>query len=188
MGRLRDALGLNAKIDFRSIPEGGFLLVSNHRSHLDAFILLSKIRGIKIMARRSLFSLPGIGTIMSVSRQIPVEEQGMGSYLLAMETVRKRLRGGETVHVFPEMTRCPHGFVGTLDFSPMPFHIARQEGIPILPIVFKGTDSVWPRGEMGLKFRRPVVGNMLDQVDPKQFNSTLDLKIEVQRRIAEALQ
>ncbi len=125
---------------------------------------------------------------MAVSRQIPVYERGVDSYLLAMEIVRQRLRNGETVHVFPEMTRCPKGFSGTKDFSTMPFHIARQEGIPILPIVFKGTDEVWPRGQIGLNFRRPVYGAMLETVEPSEFESAQELKSEVQRRIGVALQ
>src|SRR5260370_1171513 len=37
---------------------GGVLLISNHRSHLDVFILLSRIEGICVLAKSTLFKIP----------------------------------------------------------------------------------------------------------------------------------
>ena len=177
----------NANIKFHEVKRQGCLFVSNHRSHLDAFILLSNIEGIKILAKEALFSIPGIGFIMWVSGQLPLPSKGIDSFLMAMHAVQKRLKNGGRVHVFPEMTRCPPGHKGTLDFSLAPFRIAHQEGIPIVPIVFKGTDLVWPKGRTGIDYGAPVTATMLNVVDPREFKSVLDLRDFIQKQIEERL-
>lgn len=177
---------LNAKVDLKSLQltrGQGRLLVSNHRSHLDAFLLLSRVEGIRIFAKRSLFAIPFLGTMMRLSRQIPVERGKIDSFWKAIETVRTRLQAGETVHVFPEMTRCPPNLRGTLDFSTAPFLTAMQERSVIVPIVFDGTDGVWPKGAFGLSFRSPIRVRALDPIDPAGFASADELKREVKRRI-----
>ena len=166
----------------------GRLLVSNHRSHLDAFLLLSRVPGIRIMAKSSLFSIPFLGLIMKLSQQIPIQRGKMDAFFAAMETVRKRLRAGETVHIFPEMTRCAPGFKGTLNFSSAPFSAAIQENVVVIPIAFRSTDAAWPKGTFGLSFRRPVSAVALEPILPGQFTTADALRSEAKRRIDEALQ
>jgi 1-acyl-sn-glycerol-3-phosphate acyltransferase len=176
----------SAEIQIPSNP-GNLMMVSNHRSHLDAFILLSKVNGVRIMAKKSLFRIPFLGFMMHMMRQIPVRT-GIESYVKAMDEVRQRLRNGQVVHVFPELTRCPPGFKGTQNFSLLPFQVAFQERRQILPVVFAGTDTAWPKGRKGLKFGAPIRARALPVIDPAQFKSVLELKNEVQRQIEMALQ
>ena len=176
-----------AEINF-VLPSGGkVLLVSNHRSHLDAFILLSQFCGIKILAKKSLFSFPGIGFIMRISKQIPLKGSEVDLFLSSLEVVRGRLKMGELVHVFPELTRCEEGFIGTREFSVAPFRIAFQEKCSVLPIIFKGTDSAWAKGELGLRFRRLVISKSLAVIDSQDFTSAFELRDEVQSRMRQAL-
>ena len=167
-------------------PGEGRLLVSNHRSHLDAFFLLARVRGVRIFAKKSLFQVPFLGMMMRMSRQIPVSRE-INAFFEAMNHVRDRLRAGDTVHIFPEMTRCAPGTVGTRNFSALPFLIAIQEKVPIIPIVFHSTDLVWPKNRFGLVFRQPVAAIALDPLDPAQFGSAEELRSEVRRRINAAL-
>jgi len=181
---------LNAKIDLRdadSTRGQGRLLVSNHRSHLDAFILLSRVEGLRIFAKSSLFSIPFLGLMMRLTEQIPVERGRVDGFFAAMDAVRERLRKHQTVHIFPEMTRCAPGFQGTRQFSSAPFAVVRQEKVPVVPIVFRDTDQVWPKGMFGLSFRRPIEVIALAPIDPRGFTSADALRVEAQRRIDEAL-
>jgi 1-acyl-sn-glycerol-3-phosphate acyltransferase len=86
-------------------PGPGTLTVSNHRSHLDVFVLLAKIPGIHVLARKSLLWCLPLAPMLLVTRQILVPRGDASAYLKAMDTIRERLENGETVHVFPEMTR-----------------------------------------------------------------------------------
>ncbi|HMN68169.1 MAG TPA: lysophospholipid acyltransferase family protein [Bdellovibrionales bacterium] len=163
------------------------LLVSNHRSHLDVFILLSRVPGIRILAKSSLFKIPFLGLMMRATKQIGVERGRFDAWTRAMETVRQRLREGETVHIFPEMTRCEKNFASVNPFVAAPFFVAMQEGATIVPLVFKNTDRVWPKGEVGLHFREKVEARTLPAVNARDFASAESLRNEVHRRIVEAL-
>ncbi|MGE4130734.1 MAG: lysophospholipid acyltransferase family protein [Bdellovibrionales bacterium] len=167
--------------------EHGVLLVSNHRSHLDVFILLSRVPGIRIMARKNLFRIPFLSLMMKATRQIGVERGSLEAWSQAMETLRERLTKGERVHVFPELTRCEPGFAGVRNFASGPFLAAIQKDSTVLPIVIKNTDAVWPKGQVGLHFRPSVEVISLAPIRARDFSSADILRREVHSRIAEAL-
>ncbi|MBX2994206.1 MAG: 1-acyl-sn-glycerol-3-phosphate acyltransferase [Bdellovibrionaceae bacterium] len=165
----------------------GILIVSNHRSTLDVFILLSRVPGVRILAKRDLMFVPFLNVMMWAMRQIPVSKGSAVQFLAAMDEVRRRLRSGETVHVFPEMTRCPLGYEGVQNFMVAPFLAAMRENVTIVPVVFKGTDSVWPKGAGGLFSGHPVTAKTLEPVDPGQFKTADELRTEIHSRIQAAL-
>ncbi len=169
--------------DPQRVSKPGVLMVSNHRSHLDVFMLLSQVTGIRVLAKRSvLFALP-IAPMILLSRQILVKRGDPNAYLRAMDTVRARLRRGETVHVFPEMSRCEPGAVGTRNFSAAPFSAALQEGASVVPVVIRGTDSVWPKGRSALNPEGRIEIKTLTTIDSNSFSSANDLRTEVRRLI-----
>lgn len=177
---------LNLKTDVKEFPENA-LLVSNHRSHLDVFILLYHIPGIRVLAKLDLFKIPFLGFMMKCSRQIPVHASRLDSVAQAMETVRSRLAEKEIVHIFPEFTRCPAGLNGVQNFTLAPFHIAFQEKRPVVPLVFKNTDGVWPKGKSAISFQAPIELKSLPAVYPGQFESVQKFRTAVQESIARAL-
>jgi 1-acyl-sn-glycerol-3-phosphate acyltransferase len=171
-----------------NVPEGGrVLLVSNHRSHLDVFFLLAWVPGVRILARSTLFRIPGLGLMMRATHQIGVERGRLDAWVGAMKAVAERLRQGEKVHIFPEMTRCPQGFQSVQQFAAAPFLVAIQEDATVVPLVFKNTDGVWPKGEVGLHFRKPVEVMSLPPLRARDFASADSLKSEVWKRIDQAL-
>lgn len=181
---------LKSDIDF-DMPHtggGGILIVSNHRSHLDAFILLSRIPGVRFLAKKSLFALPVLSLMMMATRQIGVERGRLDAWVKAMETVRRRLLAGETVNVFPEMTRCAPGFEGLQHFTLGPFLVAIQENITVVPVVFENTDQAWPKGKARLFFRAPVRAKALTPIRAGEFATAAELQTEVRRRMTEAMQ
>ena len=124
---------------------------------------------------------------MRTTKQIPVPRGNLGGFVQSLDLVRRRLQEKEVVFIFPEMTRCQPGFQGVNSFSVAPFHAAFQEKKPILPVIMKGTDDVWPRGIFGVTWRRPVSLRTLPLVDSQKFASAEELKIEVKRQIESAL-
>jgi 1-acyl-sn-glycerol-3-phosphate acyltransferase len=161
----------------------GILLMSNHRSTLDAFILLSRVRGIRIFTKTSLLSIPFLGFMMRMSGQIAAKRGQIDSFMRGMDIVRQRLRGGEVVHIFPELTRCDEGFVGLQNFSSYPFLLAIQEKVTIVPILFHETDRVWPKGKLGLRFRHPVSVSSLAPIDAGAFSSAEALQKHFRGRL-----
>jgi 1-acyl-sn-glycerol-3-phosphate acyltransferase len=114
--------------------------------------------------------------------------ESTSNYLKAMQTVETALAAGENVHIFPEYTRCPKGFVGTQKFALAPFQIALKTRALVVPIVFKDTDLVWSRGFWGLNARHRVRVYSLPPVDGAQFDNPRALLVAVQTRIDAELQ
>lgn len=175
---------LKADVQWDKIPPG--LTVSNHRSHLDAFYVLSRVPNLRLVCKRSLFFIPGLNFIMVMMRQIGIRRGSLQSYMKAMETVRSALRQGDSVHIFPEMTRCDFGGA-TQDFHLAPFAIALQEKTPITPIVFVDTDRVWRKGKLAISFREPIQVKTLPPIDSSRFTQAQTLSDEVKNRINQYL-
>ncbi len=156
--------------------------VSNHRSHLDMFLLLASIPSIRALAKSELFKVPGLGLIMRATRQIPVKRGDSESYWKAMDEAYDALLDGDPVHFFPEMTRCEPGFRGTREFHLAPFRVAVRAGVPVVPIAFVGTDEAWPKGLFGVR-RKKVRVQSLEPVLPDAFPTAEAMRGEARRRI-----
>lgn len=179
---------LDAEVRVAPVEPGkGTLYVSNHRSTLDVFFLLGHLDGIRILGKRTLVLVPGLGETMWLMRQIFVSKGNPNDYLKAMRKIEAGLRDGDALHVFPEYTRCPPGFAGTQKFAGAPFQMAQQAGARIVPIVFEGTDRAWPKGLFAIRYRTPVRVRTLEPLDAKAFPSAKALADEVRARIDAAL-
>jgi len=166
----------------------GYLSVSNHRSHLDMFFLLARIPNMRVVAKSSLFSVPFLGSILRVMRDISVERGSAESYLKALEMAEQGLRQGDWVHIFPEGGRCPEGFSGTQRFQLSVFHLAKRTQVSVVPVVFIDTDLCWPKGKTVIRFRQLVKVKSLPPIDPNQFDSAKALMNETQRQINQTLE
>lgn len=122
---------------------GGALLVSNHLSYLDVFVLgIPLPRPLNYMARSSLFK-PGLGCLIRSVGGFPIEIEGVGRQGL-LETVR-RVKAGGIVTVFPEGTRSPDGKLQIL--KPGIAVLVHRAQAPVLPVGIAGTFESWPRGQ-----------------------------------------
>lgn len=130
------ASGLN------NVPRnGGVLLISNHLSHLDVFVLgLPLPRMLNYVARSTLF-VPGLAPLIRSVGGFPIQREGQGTSGLK-ETLR-RLRDGSIVTFFPEGTRSLDGELGPL--KPGIAALAERARVPILPAGIAGTFEAWPR-------------------------------------------
>ena len=94
-----------------AIPEeGGVLVVANHRSFLDPFLLgmlLPPSRPLCSMGKAELFARPRAGWYMSRCGCFPVRRGESDPE--AMETARQVLERGGALAIFPEGTRLRHG-------------------------------------------------------------------------------
>lgn len=161
----------------------GCLVVSNHRSHLDAFVLFRELTHIRLVAKHLLYFVPVYGHLMPLLKMIRVKQKDPVSYLRAMEKVKRGLQLGHRVHVFPEMTRCEPGALRTSDFQRAPFHAAREAGTPVLPIAIWGTDDIWGKGSQKISLGKKIWARSLSPVDPRKFPDSLSLANHVRKEI-----
>jgi 1-acyl-sn-glycerol-3-phosphate acyltransferase len=93
------------------------------------------------MARRSLFSNPAFGRLISSVNAFPVK-RGTGD-VGAVKEILRRLKAGKLVLVFPEATRTRDGSIGPI--NPNVIDIARKAKAAVVPAVIDGAFEAWPR-------------------------------------------
>ena len=88
---------------------GGFLIASNHASHLDPFVIGSRMpRQVTFFARKTLWK-PGFASRwLDAVGVIPVDRDG-GSDVTAIKRVLGALKQEKIIIMFPEGTRSPTG-------------------------------------------------------------------------------
>ena len=88
----------------------------------------------------------------------------------AMQAGAVGLRNKRVLLVFPEGTRTIDGHVG--EFKKGAAILARELGVPIIPVGIRGTFEAWPRG--GTFRFHPVEIHFGSAIDPQAFDQTPD--------------
>jgi len=144
------------------IPRGASVLVVNHQSMADVATCMGLHRPFKFVSKASLFSLPIVGWAMRMLRYVRLERGRPHSTRAMLEECRRWLRRGMAVLMFPEGTYAPGDAL--LHFKPGAFVLARDEGVPLVPVLLSGTralvvgDGPWmaPRVDIRVRVLDPV--------------------------------
>src|SRR6266702_10306 len=137
--------------------DGGFLLVANHISHFDPFIISSVVqRKIDWMAMAEFFPLPLLGFLLRAVDAFPADRNRADRKTI--RTAIERLKDGRIVGLFPE-GGIRDGVQSLLEGAPLrpgASTLAHMAGVPILPCVILGTDRFYSaKGWLPLR-RTPV--------------------------------
>ncbi len=85
-------------------PPAGVLLCSNHISNLDPVLIVTSLKNeTKFMAKKELFKVPIVSSIIKLFGAFPVERGSVD--LSAMKKAISLLEDGNTVGMFPQGTR-----------------------------------------------------------------------------------
>lgn len=126
-------------------PGGNYILVSNHQSSFDIFVLLGCLPlQFRWLAKAELFRIPFLGWSMSRIGYIPIERDSPKKAYRSLLKAAERLRGGTSVMIFPEGTRSPDGRLQP--FKKGVFLLALKSQASILPIAVRGTGRVMAKG------------------------------------------
>jgi 1-acyl-sn-glycerol-3-phosphate acyltransferase len=137
----------------RTPASGGFILASNHQSFLDPVLLgLGLRRKIGFVARSTLFTNPLFGWFIRQLGAVPIE-RGKGD-LGALRTMKKALREGRILVLFPEGTRTRDGEVGPCKAGAA--ITARAAKVPVVHAAIDGAFRAWPRTQALFRPHRPV--------------------------------
>lgn len=122
---------------------GRCVVVSNHVSHLDAFLISRLPWEMKWLAKKSLLRVPAMGWSMWLSGDIAVGRSDAASIRAAMQRCRHYLRRRMPVCIFPEGTRAQEDAL--LPFKDGAFRLAIEAGADILPLAVAGTRAALPK-------------------------------------------
>ncbi len=181
------AAGVRPRVEYRApLPESACLFLANHTSNLDP-PLLSAIfkRRLAMLMKRELLGIPVLGYGLRLAGFVPVARSG------SVEDARQSIaraqavaQSGVSLVIFPEGTRSLDGSL--LAFKRGPFFLAKESGLPVVPVTIRGTHRLLPKGSLRLR------GGVVDIVvhaalDPRDFPDRESLRQAVQAQIASAL-
>ena len=128
---------------------GGCVVVANHSSHADTAVLLAALpadaRPVFAAAADYWFDVPVRRFVASsLAGVLPVSRRGGGAYAGLLAAARPALRAGRCVVIYPEGTRSTDGQIG--EFHSGAVRLARECGVPLVPVAVTGTADVLPKG------------------------------------------
>ncbi|MDT5095203.1 MAG: 1-acyl-sn-glycerol-3-phosphate acyltransferase [Mycobacterium sp.] len=147
--------------------KGGCIVVANHSSHADTAVLLaalpSKAMPVFGAAADYWFAVAARRIVAtSLIGVLPVRRSGDGGYAALLAAVRPALEAGRTVVIYPEGTRSTDGTIG--EFRSGALRLARECGVPVVPVALTGTADVLPKG--GKFSRAPMQVRIGEAIDP----------------------
>ncbi|ADO72219.1 lysophospholipid acyltransferase family protein [Stigmatella aurantiaca] len=119
------------------------VVVSNHESNADPFLISHLPWEMKWLGKASLFKIPVVGWSMWLAGDIPVTRGDQNSAKGAMAQCVRWLAKGVPVMIFPEGTRSKTDEL--LPFKDGAFRLAIEQGADILPLAVSGTRRALPK-------------------------------------------
>jgi 1-acyl-sn-glycerol-3-phosphate acyltransferase len=136
--------GIHVKaVELEKVPSGACLLMFNHTSHFDILAIQSVIPRVRFGAKIELFSFPIFGLAMKRAGVLPIARTDIDAVKKVYKAAETRTHGGECFALAPEGTRQEKEKIGT--FKSGPFIFAINAGIPIVPVLVKGCQQVYPK-------------------------------------------
>lgn len=124
-------------------PRRPYVVVSNHESFVDILLISHLPWEMKWLSKVEILRIPVLGWDMWLAGDVPVERGTRKSALKAMRRCQEVLAHRVSVMMFPEGTRSVSEEM--LPFKEGAFRLAIDSGVPILPLVVKGTRSALPK-------------------------------------------
>jgi 1-acyl-sn-glycerol-3-phosphate acyltransferase len=126
-------------------PKQTYVFVSNHRSYLDtATLFIFTGRRIGLLAKKELLKVPVLGVGMGFVNVMAIDRSNRESAIRTTEAAAERIRSGVSFGVFVEGTRAKPGEL--LPFKKGAFYMARQAGVPVVPVAIKYSDELMGKG------------------------------------------
>src|SRR5215207_1851159 len=126
-------------------PKQTYVFVSNHRSYLDtAAMFIYTGRRIGLLAKKELLKVPVLGVGMGFVNVMAIDRSNRESAIRTTEAATQRIKSGVSFAVFVEGTRAMPGDL--LPFKKGAFYMARQAGVPVVPVAIKNSDVLMGKG------------------------------------------
>jgi 1-acyl-sn-glycerol-3-phosphate acyltransferase len=168
------------------IGSRGYVVIANHESNADPFLLSHLPWDMRWVAKQELFRVPVVGWLLKLSGDMPIRRGDHGSAREMLATARRTLDEGLSVMMFPEGTRSEDGRLGP--FRDGAFRLAIEAQAPVLPVVVRGTRGCMPKHSRW-PGRARATARVLAPIETRGMglSDVTSLRDEARERIARAL-
>jgi putative phosphoserine phosphatase / 1-acylglycerol-3-phosphate O-acyltransferase len=114
----------------------------NHQSTLIDALVASRVvqRGFSVVAKAEVKQIPVLGQLLTLADVAFVDRSNTSKAISAMQPAVDKLRAGVSIILAPEGTRSLSPRIGA--FKKGGFHLARDAGVPIVPIVIRNAGEI----------------------------------------------
>lgn len=148
-------------------PGRSYVFMSNHQGAYDIPVLLSHLLvQFRWIAKAELFKIPIFGRGMRGAGYISIDRTNRKSAFQSLVRAAESIRNGTSVLVFPEGTRSVNGEL--LPFKKGGFVLSVDAGVPIIPIIVRGTHAIMSKGSLLIR-RKPVRVDILAPISTDQY-------------------
>jgi len=141
--------------------------VANHLSFLDILVLFRLFTHFKWVSKIENFRVPFIGWNMRLNGYVSLRRGDRASVQEMMKRCDVVLGEGSSIMMFPEGTRSPTRRLRA--FKPGAFDLAIRNGVPVQPVVIRGTADALPKRGFVLQGRHPISVTVLEEIPPERF-------------------
>jgi fatty-acyl-CoA synthase len=135
------------------LPPGPAILVANHASYLDAIALLATLPDdLRFAIKGECRDTRVFGKVMQRCDHVLIDRQASERSLGGLAELSARLQQGQRIVIFPEGTFSRE--VGLRPFKLGAFRLACEAGVPIVPVVIRGTRAAFRDGTVLPKYAR----------------------------------
>ena len=149
-------------------PNESYVIVLNHNSMVDIMSIYNIPLVFKWVSKKEVYRIPIVGRLLLAHGDIVINR---ASTKEAMQLVHNKgmewLKKGASVSIFPEGTRSKDGEIH--NFKAGAFILAKDAGVPILPIVLDGANRVIRKGTIFMNWRNRVTVKVLPPVSREEI-------------------
>jgi 1-acyl-sn-glycerol-3-phosphate acyltransferase len=102
--------------------------------------------------KKSLFKIPVMSTILAANGVVPIDRTNLQSAIKSLNSLAKECKKhGHNIIIAPEgkrRRRPSEEFDNFLPFKKGMFHLALENQLAILPVIFVGANRTWPTGRL----------------------------------------
>lgn len=127
--------------------------VANHLSLLDILLIGSFLDGdYRWLAKEQIFQIPFMGWHLALAGHIRVHRKDTSRNKELPERIRAAVEAGGNPLFFPEGTRSVDGELQTFKIGA--FRTAVDHGLPVVPLVVRGTNTLLRKGDQNIAVAR----------------------------------
>jgi 1-acyl-sn-glycerol-3-phosphate acyltransferase len=161
-----------------------YLFMSNHSSLFDIPLLEAYVPTyVRAVEALRQFKWPVYGWAIRRLGNIPIDRKNIHASITSMKKTEKILKEGQSIVILPEGHRTLDGSLGP--FKKLPFHLAKQAGIPVIPIGLSGLFRLKNKGSwlvrprpVKIKFGQPIPPEKIESLSTEELRDFIREKIQ----------
>lgn len=146
-------------------PNERYVITLNHNSMVDIICLYKIPLVFKWVSKKEVYRIPIVGRLLLMHGDIVINRASAKEAMqLVHDKGKEWLAKGASISIFPEGTRSKDGEIH--NFKAGAFILAKDAGVPILPIVLDGTTTLTKHGLVN--FRNKITIRVLPPIPAKE--------------------